>query len=89
MDLSKRTENFENFVLVQGSLTKSWFDLPITQMPIFIFYVSAGVLFEGTFSLWVSLGIIAKLPILDVCWVLQPLTILAKRSMIDVWQGSE
>ena len=29
--------------------------MPTTHMSIFILFVSAGVLFEGTFSLWVSL----------------------------------
>ena len=33
----------------------SWFDVPTTQMSIFILFVSAGVLFDGAFSLWVSL----------------------------------
>ena len=27
-----------------------------TQMPIFLLFVSAGVLFDGAFSLWVSLN---------------------------------
>ena len=35
---------------------KSWFDVPTTQMTIFLLFVSAGVLLEGTFSLWVSLN---------------------------------
>ena len=35
---------------------KSWFDTPKTQMPIFLLFVRAGVLFDGTFSLWVSLS---------------------------------
>ena len=34
---------------------KSWFDVPTTQMPIFLLSVSARVLFDGAFSLWVSL----------------------------------
>ena len=46
---------FENFVLVWKPLIKSWFDVPTTQMPIFVLLVSAGVLFDGAFSLWVSL----------------------------------
>ena len=33
----------------------SWFDVPSTQMSIFILFASAGVWFEGAFSLWVSL----------------------------------
>ena len=46
---------FENFVTVLEPLIKSWFDVPPTQMPIFVLFVSAGVLFDGAFSLWVSL----------------------------------
>ena len=46
---------FENFVSVWEPLKKSWFDVPATQMSIFMFFVSAAVLFEGAFSLWVSL----------------------------------
>ena len=34
---------------------RSWFDEPTTQMLIFVLFVSAGVLFDGAFSLWVSL----------------------------------
>ena len=37
------------------TLIKSWFDVPTTQMFISITFVSAGALFEGAFSLWVSL----------------------------------
>ena len=33
----------------------NWFDVPKTQTPIFVFFLSAGVLFDGSFSLWVSL----------------------------------
>ena len=33
----------------------SWFDVPTTQMHIFVLFVSAGVLFYGAFSQWVSL----------------------------------
>ena len=40
---------------LQDSLIKSWYDVPTTQMSIFIFFVSAEVLFEGAISLWVSL----------------------------------
>ena len=42
---------FENFVSVSEPPKKSWFDVPITQMSIFIFFVSAGVLFNCVFSL--------------------------------------
>ena len=31
------------------------FDVPTTEMPIFLVFVSAGDLFDGAFSLWVSL----------------------------------
>ena len=30
---------------------KSRFDVPTTQMPVFVFFVSAGALFDGAFSL--------------------------------------
>ena len=36
-------------------LIKSWFVALTTQMPIFVLFGSAGVLFDGAFSLWVSL----------------------------------
>ena len=45
----------EDFVTVQESLIRIWFDLPKTQMPILALYVTAGVLFDSAFSLWVSL----------------------------------
>ena len=34
---------------------KSWFDVPTTEIFILMLFVSAGVLFEGTFSLCISL----------------------------------
>ena len=46
---------FEDFVTVQESLIKIWFDLLKTQMPILVLVVSAGVLFDCAFSLRVSL----------------------------------
>ena len=33
----------------------NWFNVPTTQTPIFVLFLSAGVLCDGTFSLWVSL----------------------------------
>ena len=33
---------------------KSWFDVSTTQTPIFELFVSAGVLLDGTFSVWVQ-----------------------------------
>ena len=60
MDLSQKTTFclttlfFGNFVLAEEPLIKSWFDVPITQMLIFILFVDAGILFDGTFSLWKS-----------------------------------
>ena len=36
-------------------LVKSWVDVPTTQMLIFLLFVSAGVLFNDAFTLWVSL----------------------------------
>ena len=44
---------FENLIWVP--LTNSWFNLPISQMPIFILFVSVRVLFKVVFFLWVSL----------------------------------
>ena len=41
---------FANFVSVYEPLRKSWLDVPTTQMPIFVLFVSAGVLFDGAFS---------------------------------------
>ena len=37
---------------------KSWFDVSTKQMPIFVLFVSARVLFDGAFSLSVSLKIL-------------------------------
>ena len=49
--------NFENFFsVVSEPLIKSWFDVPTTQMPVFILFVNAGVLSDGGVSLWVSLN---------------------------------
>ena len=38
----------------------TWFDVLISQMSVFILFVSAGVVFDGAFSLWVSLNKLAK-----------------------------
>ena len=46
---------FENSVSVSEPLTKSCLDVKTTQMSIFILFVSAGILFESDFSLWVLL----------------------------------
>ena len=55
--IAKLLTNFfiflENLVSVKEPL-KSWFDVPITQMPIFIFFVRARVFFKGAISLWIS-----------------------------------
>ena len=48
-------EFFENLIEVWESLVNSWFNIPINQVYIFILSVSASVLFEGLFSLGVSL----------------------------------
>ena len=37
-------------------LKKSWFDVPTTEMFIFILFVNAEALFEYAFSQWVSLN---------------------------------
>ena len=54
MDLPQRTVFcqlplyfLENFGSVQEPLIKRWFQVPTTQMSIFILFVSAGVLFDG------------------------------------------
>ena len=47
---------FEKFVSFYESFIKSWFDVPTTQMSIFMLSLIAGVLFESAFSLWVSLN---------------------------------
>ena len=44
----------ETTVSVSEPLTNTWFNVPATHMLIFILSVSARVLFEGAFSLWVS-----------------------------------
>ena len=46
---------FEHFSFVWEPLIESWYDVPTTQMSIFLLCVSAGVWFSGVFSLWVSL----------------------------------
>ena len=33
----------------------NWFNVPTAQTPIFVLFLSAGVLFDGAFTLWVSL----------------------------------
>ena len=45
------TSFFEKKNSVQEPSVKSWFDVPTTQMPIFVLLVRAGVLFDGAFSL--------------------------------------
>ena len=46
---------FENFVSVEEPLINSSFDVPVAQTPKSVLFVRAGVLFDGAFSLWVSL----------------------------------
>ena len=43
-----------NYNFCSGA-SKSWFNVPISQVLIFIIFVRVWVLFEGMFSLWVSL----------------------------------
>ena len=57
---------FEYFVSVLEPYTNSWFGVPTNQMPMFVIFVRAGVLFDGTFSLWVSLNSYTKLGLLSV-----------------------
>ena len=40
---------------LEEPLLKSWFDVSTTWMSIFVLFVSTGVIYDGTFSLWVSL----------------------------------
>ena len=47
---------FKVFFSVNEPLTKIWFDIPTAQMPIFVLFLSDGVLFDCAFSLWVSLN---------------------------------
>ena len=42
---------FFNILFQFKNLLKSWFDVPTTQMSIFILFISAGVSFEWIFSL--------------------------------------
>ena len=51
---------FKNFCFSLWTI-KSWFDVITTQMSIFVFFVSAQVLFDGVFSLWVSFRVVAVL----------------------------
>ena len=46
----------KNCVSVEEPLTKSWFDVPTTQMSIFILFLRVGITVEGAFSLWLSLS---------------------------------
>ena len=45
---------------LRTSFLKSWFNVPTTQMSVLILFVSAGVLFEGDFSLRISLSLKIK-----------------------------
>ena len=42
------------FIFSLKPLIKNWSDVPTTQMSVFLLFVSAAVLFDGAFSLWVS-----------------------------------
>ena len=53
--LAVTTLFFWKFCFSLRTLIKSWIDISTTQMSIFVFFVSAGVVFDGTFPLWVSL----------------------------------
>ena len=54
---------FENFVSVYEPLINTSFDVPVTQMSIFIIFLSAGVLFEGDFPLVNFLKLSLSLPL--------------------------
>ena len=56
MDLLQGTEFcqevlyvLKTFVSAYEPLIKSWFDIPMTEMPISVLFVSDGVLFDGAF----------------------------------------
>ena len=57
------TSFFWKFNLSIRSLINSWFNIPIAQTYILMFFVNVSVLFEGLFSLWVSLSFQDTLPI--------------------------
>ena len=46
---------FEKLISVREPLVNSWFNVPSTQLPIFILFVSTRILLEGAFFLRVSL----------------------------------
>ena len=48
---------FRKFCFSLRTSYKELFHVPTTQMPIFSLFLSAGVLFDGAFTLWVSLSI--------------------------------
>ena len=56
--LPATTYFFENFISLSEPLLKSWFNVIITQMSIFILSISAWVLFVSAFSLWLTLSVI-------------------------------
>ena len=47
--------NYFSFLKVKEPLINNRFDVPTAQTPIFVLFLSAGVFFDGAFSLWVSL----------------------------------
>ena len=47
--------NYFSFLKVKEPLINNRFDVPTAQTPLFVLFLSAGVLFDGAFSLWVSL----------------------------------
>ena len=47
--------NYFIFLKVKEPLINNWFNVPTAQTPIFVLFLSAGVLFDGAFTLWVSL----------------------------------
>ena len=51
------------FFSIRTCYIKSWFEVQTTQMSIFILSESSGVLFKGTFSLWVYLKLILLQPL--------------------------
>ena len=51
---------FWKFCFSLKPLIKSWFDVSTTSMSIFLLFVSARVLFDGAFSLWVTLKVALK-----------------------------
>ena len=62
------TSAFWRFASIQEPLLQSWFNMPTTQMSIFILFVSTGVLISvlGVFPVSILKSLINQIPILDI-----------------------